>query len=126
MLSKLGYNKNPSHLQALIRKIFHFATEKISIPGTEVIPCPLYSRLHGRNTEDYCARVEPSASGGKKMAELILEALGDGGAQKMRNAGISADVSLDTRTYRMRSGKNIHTDQPLDQPLLKKNEETKH
>ncbi len=40
-----------------------------------MIPVPLFHVLDGKNTEDYEARVEPSASGGKKMAEYLLDVI---------------------------------------------------
>jgi len=59
-------------LQTMIRKMFEVATSTIRIEGTEIIPIPLYEVLDGTHTQDYTQRVEPSASGGRKMAELIL------------------------------------------------------
>lgn len=44
---------------------------KIHIPGTEVIPVPLYRVLDGKRSDDYVARVEPSAVGGRRMAEFL-------------------------------------------------------
>ena len=44
----------------------------ICIPGSEVIPVPLFHTLDGTRSEDYVARVEPSAVGGRKMAEYML------------------------------------------------------
>ena len=72
-LAALGYNKNPSKLQALIRKAYQDAISEIRIPGAHVIPVPLFRVLDGKNTRDYVARVEPSSQGGKKMAELVLD-----------------------------------------------------
>ena len=46
---------------------------KIRIDGCEVIPVPLFNVLDGKRSEDYIARVEPSSSGGKKMAEYFLD-----------------------------------------------------
>eukprot|EP00940_MAST-03C_sp_MAST-3C-sp2_P000397 g397.t1 len=72
-LSLLGYNRNPSKLQLLIRKMFEEATRRIDITGTRVIPVALYDALDGKQTGDYVARVEPSETGGEKMAKLIYE-----------------------------------------------------
>lgn len=47
----------------------------IKVAGTEVIPIPLFRSLDGTRSGDYVARVEPSASGGRKMAELLLDAI---------------------------------------------------
>jgi hypothetical protein len=45
------------------------------VPGSEVIPVPLFNALDGKNTLDYVARVEPSALGGKKLAEFLLDVI---------------------------------------------------
>lgn len=45
----------------------------IRIKGSEVIPTPLFNVLDGKRSEDYIARVEPSALGGRKMAEFLLD-----------------------------------------------------
>jgi len=74
-LAAMGYNTNPGKLQLIIRKMLLEGTSRIQIPGTEVIPVPLYRALDGKTSSDYVARVEPSAVGGKKMAELILDAI---------------------------------------------------
>ena len=75
ILKLLGYDSNPSKLQLLIDKVFTHATKNIKIPGTQVIPLQLSKALDGKNTSDYCARVEPSISGGRKMANLMLDTL---------------------------------------------------
>mmetsp|Transcript_10908 Transcript_10908/g.19777 ORF Transcript_10908/g.19777 Transcript_10908/m.19777 type:complete len:345 (+) Transcript_10908:266-1300(+) len=72
-LGALGYNSNPQKLQMLIRKAFDEATSTIRIKGSEVIPVPLFNALDGKNSNDYIARVEPSAAGGRKMAEFLLD-----------------------------------------------------
>lgn len=69
---QLGYNTDPSHLQQVIRKIFEQGTSKISIPGTTVLPIPMYEALDGKDTGDYVQRVEPSIQGGRKMAAQFL------------------------------------------------------
>ena len=43
--------------------------------GTEVVPFPLFKVLDGKNTDDYLQRVEPSPSGGKKMADALFAAV---------------------------------------------------
>jgi hypothetical protein len=53
----------------------HFRNSTICIPGSEVIPVPLFVPLDGTNSEDYVARVEPSASGGKKVAKYLLQCI---------------------------------------------------
>jgi len=74
-LKTLGYNSNPGKLQTAIRKMFELATMKIEIPGTEVIPCPLFRVLDSKESSDYVSRVEPSADGGRKMAAEFVELL---------------------------------------------------
>jgi hypothetical protein len=55
---------------ALCRSFVH---STIRIKGSEVIPVPLFNALDGKNSNDYIARVEPSAAGGRKMAEFLLD-----------------------------------------------------
>jgi len=74
-LGLLGYNSNPKKLQLLIRNVFENAVSNIHIEGSTVIPLPLFQVLDGKNTKDYCERVEPSPQGGKKMADQILNLL---------------------------------------------------
>ena len=47
----------------------------IQISGCNVIPIPLFETLDGKTTSDYVARVEPSCTGGRKIAECLLEAI---------------------------------------------------
>ena len=72
-LSKLGYNSNPGKLQGLIQKIYEDAISRIKVEGTKIVPIALYDVLDGKNTDDYEARVEPSAVGGGKMAALFMD-----------------------------------------------------
>ena len=72
-LGILGYNRNPKKLQTVIKRIYELAVKSISIPGTKVVAVPLFSALDGTNTSDYVQRVEPSAAGGRKIAELLIE-----------------------------------------------------
>lgn len=71
-LGALGYNSKPAKLQLLIRKAYQDAVTSIRIPGTQVVPVPLFHVLDGKVSEDYIQRVEPSPSGGRKMAEFLL------------------------------------------------------
>ena len=72
-LRALGYDRNPTRVQGLIRKAFHEALATVEIPGCQVVPVPLFQVLDGKNTKDYVARVEPSCQGGSKMAEFLLD-----------------------------------------------------
>ncbi|KAL3902427.1 MAG: hypothetical protein SGILL_010827 [Bacillariaceae sp.] len=74
-LGCLGYNQTPQKLQTLIRRAFEEATSKIEIPGSQVVPVPLFNVLDGENSHDYVARVEPSSQGGRKMAEYLLDVI---------------------------------------------------
>jgi len=71
-LSLLRYNSYPQKLQCAIRTAFRLATQKIKIPGTEVVAVPLFETLDGNNTDDYEQRVEPSPQGGRKMARELM------------------------------------------------------
>jgi hypothetical protein len=77
-LSCMGYNKNPDHLQSVIKSMYENATKRIRIPGVEVIALPLFIKMDGLSSEDYIQRVEPSEHGGKKLASLILDAVHEG------------------------------------------------
>ena len=72
-LKALGYDEDPERLQYLIRKMYVEAISKIEIPGTTVIPVPLFDVLDGKNSGDYVDRVEPSSQGGRKMANYLLD-----------------------------------------------------
>ncbi|KAE9364946.1 hypothetical protein N431DRAFT_430549 [Stipitochalara longipes BDJ] len=67
-LKALGYNWFPGQLQTAITKMYELATKKVQIPGVKVVPCALHEAMNGKHSEDYTARVEPSAEGGRKMA----------------------------------------------------------
>jgi hypothetical protein len=82
VLGVLGYNSNPGKLQEAIRQIFRLATQQIKIPGTEVIAVPLFKMLDGKDTTDYCQRVEPSAKGGQKMGAFLVDTI-IGGLEKL-------------------------------------------
>ena len=105
-LSALNYNKAPDKLQLLIRKIFILATQAISLPGVEVIGVPLFVPLDGKDTTSYSQRVEPSASGGEKMARLIHMALhSKSGGEEVRRAYLEHEAKL--------TGKEPHSASPL-------------
>lgn len=72
VLKILGYDRNPAKLQAVIKRVFELATSKIKLEGTEVVPFPLFVPLNGKDPGDYVQRVEPSAEGGRKMAEALV------------------------------------------------------
>jgi hypothetical protein len=77
-LKLLGYNRCPGQLQTAIKQMYELATKKVQVEGVKVVPCALFEVMDGKNEEDYTARVEPSAEGGRKIAlklEEIVEAL---------------------------------------------------
>jgi hypothetical protein len=76
-LKALKYDTQPQKLQAAIRTIYSQATQKITIPGTQVIHLPLFDVLDGKTADDYVERVEPSVEGGRKMSEAITKAVRD-------------------------------------------------
>lgn len=70
----LGYDSDPSIVQLIIRTLFETIEAKgFDIPGSTVRLMPLYTVLDGKNTADYCQRVEPSVQGGEKMADALLD-----------------------------------------------------
>jgi hypothetical protein len=74
-LAFLKYNSSPERLQEAIKTVFRLATEKIRIPGVEIIPFPLYEVLDGTDARDYVSRVEPSTVGGEKMAKSLVKVI---------------------------------------------------
>lgn len=79
-LALLGYNSNPAKLQLIIRSIFRHIEQEglhdaVDIPGMDVAPFPLFDVLDGKDSSDYEQRVEPSVTGGQKMASALIDAL---------------------------------------------------
>mmetsp|Transcript_2834 Transcript_2834/g.4405 ORF Transcript_2834/g.4405 Transcript_2834/m.4405 type:complete len:132 (-) Transcript_2834:483-878(-) len=97
-LGSLGYNTNPAKIQLLLRKFFEEATSSIRIPGSQVIPIPLFHPLDGTKSEDYVARVEPSASGGRKMAEYMLDVIHHHSSSGMDNGAVGGAMGMTTTT----------------------------
>ena len=79
-----------------------FYNSTIQIPGSEVIPIPLFHTLDGTRSEDYVARVEPSAIGGKKMAEYLLDVIhsdSTGNSNNTTRLGMATSVSAPTTSF---------------------------
>lgn len=76
----------------------HNSQSTIRISGSEVIPIPLFRTLDGTRSEDYIARVEPSASGGRKMAEYMLDVIHLSGNNNDGRLGMSA-ISAPTTSF---------------------------
>lgn len=98
-LSCLGYNTpgGAAKLQLLIRRIFEMAVIEVTVPGSEVVGLPLFEALDGKDPRDYEQRVEPSARGGKKLADLILNyALNDA----THSSSALSSTSTSTATHR--------------------------
>ena len=75
-LKAMGYNDDPAKLQTAIRAIFRLATSQVRVPGVDVVvPVPLFEALDGTDSSMYVSRVEPSAKGGRRMAELVVRKL---------------------------------------------------
>eukprot|EP01079_Euglenida_sp_SAG-EU17-18_P005357 gene5357-5384_t len=74
-LGCLCYDCKPRRLQTGMEAVFRLATQRIQIPGVEVVAYPLFKVLDGTDTTDYRERVEPSPSGGGKMARGLLDAI---------------------------------------------------
>ena len=72
---------------------FPIPQSTISIPGSEVIPIPLFHTLDGTRSEDYVARVEPSAVGGKKMAEYMLDVIHSSSVARIGAPTVSAPTT---------------------------------
>ena len=69
---KLWFIRNSS---CWSEELSFWLNSRIKVPASEVIPIPLFHPLDGTNSSDYVARVEPSATGGRKMAEFLLDAI---------------------------------------------------
>ena len=95
-LTAIGYNTNPGKIQLLVRKLFEEATSNVRIPGSEVIPVALFRPLDGTLSGDYVARVEPSAAGGRKMAEYLLHAVH---APKGASGAMPASVAAPSTSF---------------------------
>lgn len=67
------YNQNPEKLQQVIRSIYQEAVRNIQIEGVEIIPVALFEIMSSKDKTDYVHRVEPSITGGSKMADAFLE-----------------------------------------------------
>lgn len=75
VLSTLGYDRNPAHLQSLIKIIFEKAVQRIKLRDSFVVPVPLFEALNGKNTSDYTQRLIPSPRGGQKIAKFIVDTI---------------------------------------------------
>ena len=75
LLSMVGYDRNPKRLQHLIKLMYEEATSKIDIANTTVVPIALFDILDAADAEQYVQRVEPSSSGGRRMAQKLVEVL---------------------------------------------------
>jgi len=73
LLRHCGYDRNPAHLQTMIRALFEHATRQIVVPDCEVIPIPLFDVLDATDPTHYVQRVEPSCKGGELMANVFVQ-----------------------------------------------------
>ena len=103
-LSAMCYNVAPWRLQTAIRKVYELGTQRIRIPGVEVVAFPLFEVLDGSDRRDYVQRVEPSVRGGGKIAHALMDALfGAGGspppaASLSSGTGVSSYGTVDAAT----------------------------
>jgi hypothetical protein len=75
-LAALGYDKCPETLQLVIKTLYEKISEKcFHVDGVDVRPFALFDVLDGKDSSDYEQRVEPSVTGGHKMATALLDAL---------------------------------------------------
>lgn len=96
-LGLIGYNDNPTHVQAIISRVFQdcMVQRGIKIPGVRLVePIELSKALDGKTTSMYVARVEPSASGGLRMAELYAKHI-TAALEKLDKAASSTAASTD-------------------------------
>lgn len=43
------YNRNPRHLQSVMKRVFELGTSQINVPGSTVTVIPLFEALDGSN-----------------------------------------------------------------------------
>ena len=67
-LKLFNYDKNYKKIHHIMKSIYEEATCKIKIKGSKVVTCKLFEVLDYKNKDDYIQRVEPSVTGGSKMA----------------------------------------------------------
>ena len=58
---------------------------------------PLFNVLDGKCSDDYVARVEPSASGGEKMAEYLLDVIDNPVAANLKIASAPTSSLITNR-----------------------------
>jgi hypothetical protein len=75
VLKLIGYDKDPGHVQALIDYVFKAYMCQLRVPGSLVRPVAMSTVMNGKTKEDYVERVEPSAKGGAKIAQLFLRTI---------------------------------------------------
>lgn len=68
-LLQLKYDADPSVLQRVQRLVYEHATKSVRVAGTTTVHLPLYEALDPNDPSDYSARVEPSRTGGRKIAD---------------------------------------------------------
>lgn len=73
-LRVLLYGLWPGRVQNVMRRVFE-RMQRVGVEGVEVVHVPLFQALDGKDTSDYVARVEPSEQGGRKIAELLRDAI---------------------------------------------------
>jgi len=96
----LGYNTYPQKLQTAISKVYETATARIDLRATQTLPVPLHMTLDGKTSSDYVARVEPSISGGEKMALAFLERMGKRGGGALDPTALDP-TSVSISTHRL-------------------------
>ena len=81
-LGQLGYDADPAKLQLVLRACFDRLRRKGLPPDLEGLLSfyPLFAVLDGKDSSDYLQRVEPSVSGGRKIARALLDEIGIGNA----------------------------------------------
>lgn len=95
-LEKLGYNKDPTKLQLIMREVYKRGVSGIEVEGVPVASVAMYEALDGADTRDYVQRVEPSSQGGEKLARLIVGKLEEALADASASGGASSAVAAAT------------------------------
>jgi hypothetical protein len=65
-------SSRPEILEAAIQQL-HKSISQVTVPGVEIVACPLYEALDSNSADDYHDRLTPSRKGGKKIAKKLYQ-----------------------------------------------------
>lgn len=74
-LRALRYNGRPSRMQEAMKRVYATAVTQIAVADCRIMFVPFFQTLDGKQSSDYVERVEPSESGGSRMAKQLFDAV---------------------------------------------------